>query len=579
MILRLSVKRCWSLSLATSLLALGACGKKDKNDDEDEASETGSVSGIGTSIAVANSLALAVPTSLSLAALPQGGGASLALQEDTEVNSAKETPEVERARDRALLKGEGNCLSLAAGGKFKEIIAETCYEFDRDMIYAKGEQGTLARTGGTKNGKNAAGEACLVAFARGKVARVKQEVDQARGMLNMALCQAKKDLGTPSLPAAIGDKIDLKVHADAALAVLKKKPTIEDFTMTYISDVDGRPVFETTFKATDGLGHTRQFAIRHRAETDGEQYSGSLRLTVTPPAGGKGVFGDEKKNFISIGYARNLKGADYENAYELRIASFGTDWQAYAIDDNGVVNFNPNIVTDTASPNFGAFKKPDGSVEMNTNAAVSGLMYITFSENETTRAQRIAYWQNPGGNYYENARGMVFEATPGADNLYTGCAESGAASIDMGKGISIRRSLYEATADVSLAPRGFYHPFLNTQQSGGGGGCSPTLDTNAAGEYKYVKENCPGQPQNLKFSWAPLTTASADATAFVEKQNDAIFSKQCFKQNAAGLYEIDTAKTTSVDGYDLVRTASVVPPTVADARKFDPSKAKGQAPK
>lgn len=195
--------------------------------------------------------------------------------------------------------------------------------------------------------------------------------------------------------------------------------------------------------------------------------------------------------------------------------------------------------------NYGKYKKADGTYFTNENDAAGGFELVASTRNETTKEEKMMYWKNPGSSYKENARGMVFSQKPNAAGLYEGCANSGATNYSFSDGYSIRRSTKEAA--VTLVPRGFYHPFANTEtNSQPGQTCTVTTPSTT---YKYSKA-CGAQTS----SWNGLVATGTDQTTFVTSQVGALFTSQCFKQVATGQYEIDTTKTAGADGFDIIKS-------------------------
>jgi len=553
-------------------------------------STTASTSSTANSVvALINTLASAVPGNLNLTTFSTGTSASLNFddEEAIELNLADDaskmattSPADELKEKQGILKGTAESC-LAAG--FKKPPSppsdELCYEFDSDMIQVVGTNANgVAKTLGTKDGKNANGEACLVAFARSQIVKIKDPLDRSQAILNAALCQASKDEKEKAkaagkddskvdlMPANVGDSIDLAPYLKNAMAKAgRTKEVITSIKMTRLADVSSQKVYQTVFKMTDDQENTRVFTLNHSPkDSSNEEYNGTLYFAVKPPKGKAdpmaGPNGDlDFVMYVSIGYMRS-KNTDgtFSMSYEARTGRFASELDP--ILSTGVLDYNVNADFSVASTDqkYGSYKKADGTYYDQNNKAGNGFAYITVATTETQEgkqtSQKIGYWMNPGSNYTENARGMVFSAAPNATTgLMEGCANSGSASVDMGSGISIRRTIKEGdtNSNISLTPRGMYHPFTNIQDTQGG---SATITTNNTGTYKYKKVTT-----NLTTQWASVLATGTDAVDFVEKQVAAIMTSQCFKQNSAtGLWEIDTAKTTGADGYDIIKTTDTV---------------------
>ena len=116
--------------------------------------------------------------------------------------------------------------------------------------------------------------------------------------------------------------------------------------------------------------------------------------------------------------------------------------------------------------------------------------------------------------------------------------------------VSIHKAIKEDKVAQWLVPGGFYHPFLSIESGMGMNAATitgPTAD--ASGNY-YTRTN----DQGIR-KWYIPEVATGDVAAFGTQQMGAILTKQCFKQNVAGVYEIDSAKTPSASGYELIKTS------------------------
>ena len=155
---------------------------------------------------------------------------------------------------------------------------------------------------------------------------------------------------------------------------------------------------------------------------------------------------------------------------------------------------------------------------------------------------------------------MIFNLTTDSDGTLTGCGLSGAAYVTGNNGLSIRKSKQSGS---SVTPNGFYHPFMNTQSNGGGGGdCSnPQFPTgsDATGSY-YIKDcdndstyDAPVNNFAQEAQWyIPDLSSSSLATTWVTEQTGTLVSRQCVSQNAEGVYAIDTTEITENAGFELI---------------------------
>ncbi len=504
----------------TGLVITPACGSKKK--DSPAATNTDTVA--------ANPAALAYPTNLAITAFPASTSTSL-----TEVDATDGTGAAKIDEQAKILRGEGDsCLPKVMSQSDKDATTNDCYEFDQDMLYGTGPNG---KTFGTKNGKDTATEACLVGFSRAQVKRVVGHVDRSLAMAQIALCQRKK-AGETAQPG-VGETIDLAPFMKTAMP----KATVTTATMTRQADAsDGAKVFNMSFNLTRPDGIPMIVKITHSPKNDTKSsYTGVVYTQISE----KNAAGtaEPMTRLISIMYDRT----DDAMKYSLRTGRFATGLVAGAIGSDGQVDFNTGAeftAPSTDDANYGKY-----TAYAQPNDAVSGMTAISFEGNATTNEGTFSYWQNPGGNYRERARGllasMVYDAATGT---LSGCAVSGAAVSDLGIGTSIRSSVKET---IALSPNGAYHPFFKTGAGNNDcGNVSTSASTDANGKFYF----CPSVP-TIKW-YEPNADLGANGVKFATEQTPAFYTRQCFKQNATtALYEIDTAKTTSASGYELVAVA------------------------
>lgn len=511
---------------ASAVIAVAAaaliysCGKKKS--DDDAAADTNPVS--------SNSAALAYPTSLAITAFPATTSTTLA-----EVDATDGTGAAKKAEQEKLLRGEGDsCLPKVMSQDDKDATTNTCYEFDQDMIYGANPQGT---TYGTQDGKDSNKDACLVGFARSQVKRVVGQVDRSLAMAQIALCQRKKD-GDTSQPE-VGKEIDLAPFMKKAMP----KGTINSATMKRLADAaDGAKVFTMSFDITRPDGIPMIVKITHSPKNDANtSYTGVVYSQITEKDKNGTVA--TKTRLLSVMYDRS----DDKMKYSLRTGRFASGLVSSAIASDGQVDFNAGAAFTAASTDNDNYGKYTAYAQ--ANDAVDGMTSIAFEGNPTTNEGTFSYWQNPGGNYRERARGLLASLKyDAATSTLSGCAVSGAAVSDAGVGTSIRSSIKES---LSLAPNGAYHPFFNIP--GGGATCgtvSSTVSSDSKGSYYF----CPTTPT---IKWYVPSGLGANGTTFVTGQTPAFYTRQCFKQTTAGIYDLDATQMTEAAktaGYDLIAT-------------------------
>jgi hypothetical protein len=496
-------------SVAVAFAAAVSCGKKSSDDDAPPSDPVAS-----------NPAALAYPTNLAISAFPSSTSTTLTLADAIDA-----TPAAKKAEQEKLIRGEGeSCLPKVMGEADKEGTVETCYEFDQDMISGTNPNGG---TYGTATGKNSAGEACLPAFARAQVKRVVGHVDRSLGLAQMALCQRKK-AGQTSQPA-VGETIDLAEILKTAFA---NKGTVTTANLKRLADAsDGAKVFTMAFDMTRPDGTPMVVNITHSPKNDANTaYTGVIYSRITEQKTGGGS--ESMTRLVSVMYERS----DTTMKYNLRTARFASALVATAIAADGQVDFNTGAVF------------PGGTYTgyADANSAVSGMTSIAFEGNPTTNAGTFSYWQNPGGNYTERARGMLASLSyDEATKTLSGCATSGAAG-STSDGVSIRASIRDSK---TLEPNGSYHPFFNVPNgSPSCGTVSSTVSIDTAGSFYFC-------PSATTIKWYVPSSLGANGTTFVTAQQPTLHTRQCFKQNTSGVYEIDTAQSTAAAGYELITTA------------------------
>ncbi len=534
-----------SVTLASVALALAinACGKKKTTTPQ------------ATAAAATNALAAAYPDGLALSAFPQEvPTAALALMSDAPTGDAGEPPKTMAGKmeeAQKMMKGEvDDCVpEILKTPPTDAQEAQTCYEFDHDMLYTAAMNGTTeVQAIGTKNGKNAAGEACLVAFGRERIDAVVSRVDRATASVQAMFCQVKK-AGLASALPAVGEELNLASALQTGFS--GKMRNITAATIKRLDDLDGRPLYKSTIAFGYANGATQEVNLVHspKSETDNTDFNGTLWVKRSGSAG-------NYDDLMSIVYSRATQ-------------TDGTPLVKYALK-NIVVNktISDQFFTTAgdldlnASTNTnGDYLKADGTVYSSANDAAAGIFYIAFEVNPLTNVGKMSYWRNPGGNYNEAARGFVFNIEAKSDGALKGCATSGAAA-----GVSIRKA---NKTSVALSPSGFWHPQLN-------GG---SLNANG-GEPYYSIGNLASPPLSHAAGatsqrwYVPTTPDAANNTAFASASQGSLITRQCFTQNATtGLYELDDeANSSSPAGYELITTGStkfINPPQLQGVQVFN----------
>ena len=513
-----------------------------------------------------NSLALSYPDSLSLTILPESVESSTSLKlVEGETRTLREK---KRQADKLLNGTADSCLpSIFSRPVDKTRV--TCYEFDQEMIYGTNPSGS---TYGTRDGKAENGEACLVTFARNKAKRVENLVDRALGYIQGMLCQAKKE-GLDSEMPDVGEELDLKEVLTTAMG--RKVSKVSSAKIKRLADQDSRPIYEIDIIVNKN-SEVRETHLLHSpaSDSDNSTYYGVLWSKVTgyeDPFGGDAADNQPKDPHLSVQYAKTLNSdGTYSVQAEFLRGNIHSDLSDKAFV-NGVLDLNVGADFEVAQTdnNYGSYKK-DSQSYYSHNEAVTGMVYIAFNLNPDDSTGNISFWRNPGSNYSENARGMVFsiEKDESSEKL-KGCAVSGATTgTGLTNALSIRKAKKEG---VSLNPNGFLHPFAHTETNHKVN-CTHEQGSDAIGDfYKLPKDSC----YSNDVTWYPPLASDLDAaliSTWTTKQSGSIITRQCVSQNdTTGLYEIDTTLTPAAAGFELLDTENsasmsskkISPPTLS----------------
>ncbi len=337
-------------------------------------------------------------------------------------------------------------------------------------------------------------EACSVATGRSYMSAPTGIVDNATGLVVAMMCQAKKDGIADSLPE-IGKTLDLKTSMQTATVAADNMVLIDNAEITRLDDENGRAIYLTSIgfhRSDDGM--TFVLNLRHSPSTEGNlSYDGRLWMTVDGP-------NMQQKDHISIPYTRS----GTEEAPLVKYGMLQAEIDKLITDsflENGALDINKH----------GNFSLPANDGNYGNSSGIAAVRYIGFDMNPITNEGKFMFWNNSSGNYGEAARGIVFEITKQEDsNALAGCSITGAAG-GAGSGASAGSIRDAQKRKVDPTHKGYYHP-QNT---------NPTCDA-SKGECQFA----------------------------------AYVYKQCFKQTADGKYEIDTTKTTAVEGFEIVPVGS-----------------------
>lgn len=557
---------------------LASCGSKKKDSTDDPAApaaepEPTIASGTTPTTADPEALLKAFPSQLVLSFFSDQSSSALRLDEPTEADEdaafedAKRPPDQRAKESKERLTGNAkNCAPEILKRPSPLGRGETCYEFDQDQIYGTRDGSNYT---GNRYGVNADGEACMVGFAKSKVAVVNDLLERAKAMVETMLCQAKKIDPALALPAASGESLDLKAALETGMSA--KAKSISTAKLERI-DIDGEPVYKSTIVTTHG-GEKQTIVLVH-SPGDGEAYQGSLYTIRHADADSAELQGggqsSSKDKVLSINYAR-IEDADAPETYRMQgrlvrghLAPELTD---IALGDDGLLDLSAfrNFEGDPEGNDYGK-AMVDGEIIQDANSVVSGQTLITFDLTDEG-VGTTAYFENPGGGYNEPARGMVANVKKDDKGRLYGCSISGAALGEDSnpKAYSIAKA---QKFGLTLNPTGFVHPFfsLGVWQDY----CTETgKQVGELGNYQAMNCNFGSQPVEWKWYY-PLIEDETLAEEFVSEIIGGIVTRQCYAFNQdSGVWEIDTNEITETAGYELVRFSGsdkVIDPPKLDKR-------------
>jgi hypothetical protein len=506
------------------------CGTKSKSTDSDSTNSPISEK----AQQVLSTLTAAYPGSLAISVFPTSTGASLLLADP---DAPPETIQGKEKESEAFLKGKAaNCLPPIFLRPAKSV-EEACYEFDQDMIAGTKD----GRKRGTPDGKSTivgSREACLASFARAQVKEIEQIIDQGLGLQQGMICQAIKDevdVANATNDTGVDLAASLTEAANKTSDPRKPKLTVTEAKMKK----DSEGVYRVSISVSltkDGQTISQSYKLAHVPDAvDNSVYHGVMSI-IRDDVAAKGPANAVGKQFLSLTYRRAKVDSATRLSAELRSSRFDPSVAAKAFNADGTLDYNAGA-DDNGS--FGG---------MEAGRAIAQQLFVGFNQNVADNTGTFEYWRNPGSNYTEPARGMLFklDKNPTTGRL-EGCGMSGAANGDDPSNnagwMSIRKSI---KTGVSLSVTGSYHPFFNVGQ---GRSCTDNDCSGTAGGA--------GGSQPFTVSWKKPTFTTCDAqdrcNEWAELQGTPLVTRQCVAQNAEGAYEIDTGegKIREAAGYVL----------------------------
>ncbi len=266
-----------------------------------------------------------------------------------------------------------------------------------------------------------------------------------------------------------------------------------------LEDIDGLPVYSSEVVLKDPSGNEMETHLVHSPGEDGTA-NGTLWLKHNVSASATADGGQDPNNSANKNFVMSTN-------YNRVLDEAGKLRMRFEVRRAAIVN-TIEPFTEEGLVNYAGL--PDDA----SNEQVHAINYVSFDMDPETNAGNLSYWKNPGGSLNESARGFLFNVEAGDDGLLKGCGVSGAT-----KDVSIRKALATPSEANTLKPVRFWHP-------------REDQNTNPDKDSRYA-----GNEGNL-------------------------ITEQCFKQNAEGVYVIDSEKTTHERGYDVIATTAsdVIPP-------------------
>jgi len=309
---------------------------------------------------------------------------------------------------------------------------------------------------------------------------------------------------------------------------MQKKPefTVTEATMAKDSEGVYRVNISLSMKKPDGKTVTQSYSLNHVPDdTDNTTYHGVISIVRDEPMPGQSA--GAPKRYMSLSYTRTADAGVNRLQAELRTANFSSTIEENALNSDGTLNYN-------------------AASESQGNEVISGIMQVAFDLNTDDDTGSFEYWQNPGGNYNESARGMVFKLSKNeSTGRLSGCGMSGAA-----RQLSIRKAIKDGN---SIKPDSSMHPFFYAKEGNvarPGASCTPSTGPG----------NCTFTENSVQMaSWTiPTFSLPANQTAaedWAKSQTSGFITRQCVTQSESGAYEIDTDLIKDTAGYELFKVS------------------------
>lgn len=535
--------------VSISFLLLGlyglasSCGKSSEDSGDDKSGESSGdgdddTVSAGTLAIADNGLAGAYPEGLSVNAFPEeidpdpgtaaaGTVVVATLTQDqqqpanppnggqtgSDPEPFKDHPREKLKEDQKRLEGEGECFGNNAVSDmlFDEKNIEVCYGFDYGIVSGQAigvvDQGKV--NGAVDSAKT------------GSVTDVKNALKNIDGITLDTSGEVCIVANGRRLVSKYGARLDATLKFFQGILCQAKKDELDDLpaagkSIDLTSSVnDALPSGSTGTSTIDAVKLERlddngdspvfQTTIEMSNSSQNSEGIEEIVLVHSPSKDGNAAY----SGTLTIKGSREEAGTGYTVATSLTyVKSKTSDGDIrMQFDVRGGDFKHMGDFTKTSSPfEDGRVKFPSTSSSAE-NDPVTNETYIVFDIDPSTYAGKVSFWKDPGGS---TPRGYVAELTQDeTSGKLSGCAWAGADRSNKGIGGRI-------AAGEAVTPTGCYTPQFSKS-------CNPT-----------------GVGGN---------------------QSDNVW-KQCFAQNSDGDYIIDTAKTTSAEGYDVLAASAAGIPEI-----------------